>query len=406
LTSFLVGGGNVESWIIDFLKGIGIFFLHPLLYFFIFLTVIIGYNRVKKERKYFHVRIFDSISETKLMLTSGLFLGLLLSLITVGVGFVIPVGGVALIGTVTLILGLTFRLRLLSPAYVLGLVILLSIILPEWKTGNSSIDVLISELTILHPTTFSALLALLLVVEGILIMKDGGRISSPRLETSKRGRVIGAHATNSLWMLPVFLLLPGEPVSSIFPWWPLFSMGQESFALCLVPFGIGFFQRTRGSLPGESIYFTGKRVLALGIFISTLAVVTYWIPIMAIAVAILAMLGRELLSIQQRVQDDDHSYFSRRDQGLVILGIIPKSPAEKMALQVGELITKVNGIHIKSVEEFYYTLQKNRAFVKLEVVDTNGELRLVQRALYDGEHHELGILFVQDEKDGKQEQVG
>lgn len=398
--------GNVNSWMIDILKGIGVFFVHPLFYFFLLLTVVIGYRRVKKERRYFHVRIFDTISETKLMLGAGLFAGLLVSLITIGVGFVIPVGGVVLIAAVSLLLGLTFRLRFLSPAYVFGLVILLSMILPQWQTGHTLVDALISELDLIHPTTLSGLLAVLLIAEGILIMKDGSRISTPRLEHSKRGRIIGAHVSHLLWMLPVFVLLPGAPVSSVFPWWPLLSVGQQSFALCLLPFGIGFYQKTRGSLPREAVAYTGKRVIALGMFIALLAVTTYWLPVMGIAVALLAVIGRELLTIQQRVQDDEHNYFSRRDQGLVILGIIPKSPAEKMALQVGELITKVNGIQAKSVEEFYYALQKNGAFVKLEVVDHNGELRLVQRALYDGEHHELGMLFVQDEKVGKEEQVG
>ncbi|WP_246942682.1 PDZ domain-containing protein [Bacillus pinisoli] len=396
----------MENWLVDILKGIGVFFVHPLFYFFLLLTVVMGYRRVKKERSFFHVRIFDTISETKLMLTAGLFAGLVISLLTIGVGFVLPVGGVVLIAAVTLVLGLTFRLRLLSPAYVMGLVILLSMILPEWQTGHAIVDVLIAELEIIHPTTLSGLLALLLIAEGFLIMKDGSRISTPRLETSKRGRMIGSHLSNLLWMLPVFILLPGAPVTSVFPWWPLLSVGQQSFALCLLPFGIGFFQKTRGSLPKGAIVYTGKRVMALGMFMAILAVTTYWLPMMSIAVALLAMIGRELLTIQQRVQDDDHHYFSRRDQGLVILGIIPKSPAEKMALQVGEFITKVNGSQVKSVEEFYYALQKNAAFVKLEVVDHNGELRLVQRALYDGEHHELGMLFVQDEKVGKVEQVG
>ena len=37
------------------------------------------------------------------------------------------------------------------------------------------------------------------------------------------------------------------------------------------------------------------------------------------------------------------------------------------------------------------------AFCKLEVLDTNGELRLAQTALYAGGHHELGIVFVEQE---------
>ncbi len=53
----------------------------------------------------------------------------------------------------------------------------------------------------------------------------------------------------------------------------------------------------------------------------------------------------------------------------------------------------------KSAEEFYDALQTKTtgAFCKLEVLDTNGELRLAQTALYAGGHHELGIVFVEQE---------
>lgn len=211
----------MDSWLFEFLKGIGRFFLHPLFYFFIFITLVVGYNRVKRERKFFHVRIFDSISELKYMSSRGVFLGLILSLIMIGAGVVIPTGALAIITIVSLVLGLTFRLRWLSPAYVLGLTLLLSITLPGLSTGVVWIDSMLAELTSIHPTALSLLLGLLLIVEGILISKDGSRISSPRFETSKRGRLIGSHVSNRLWMLPIFVLLPGEAVSSVFPWWPL-----------------------------------------------------------------------------------------------------------------------------------------------------------------------------------------
>jgi S1-C subfamily serine protease len=118
------------------------------------------------------------------------------------------------------------------------------------------------------------------------------------------------------------------------------------------------------------------------------------------------MVGREIITIRQRINDNAAAfYFSKRDQGLMILGILPHSPAEKMNLQVGEMIMKVNGQAVKTVEEFYEALQKNGAFCKLEVIGYNGEIRFVQGALYVGEHHELGILFVQDDKKWETEAV-
>lgn len=82
----------------------------------------------------------------------------------------------------------------------------------------------------------------------------------------------------------------------------------------------------------------------------------------------------------------------------MILGILLNSPASKMDLKVGEIISKVNGQSVRDEKGFYEALQRNRAHCKLDVLDVNGEVRFVQRALYEGDHYELGILFVQDEK--------
>ena len=76
-----------------------------------------------------------------------------------------------------------------------------------------------------------------------------------------------------------------------------------------------------------------------------------------------------------------------------------------MSLQVGEVVTKVNGVKIHDEKGFYEALQKNGAHCKLEVLDVNGQVRFVQRALYEGDHHELGLLFVQEEKKWDSEAV-
>lgn len=89
--------------------------------------------------------------------------------------------------------------------------------------------------------------------------------------------------------------------------------------------------------------------------------------------------------------------FLKSKQGVKILGVIPQSPAEKMGLIKGEIISKINGTVVHKEEELYKALQKNRAYCKLEVIGNNGEMRFVQRALFEGEHYELGLLFVDDQ---------
>jgi S1-C subfamily serine protease len=137
-----------------------------------------------------------------------------------------------------------------------------------------------------------------------------------------------------------------------------------------------------------------------------LAIVSYWyVPLAVVAVA-LAFFGREWLAFFQHRQDRSQPpYFAKREQGLVILGVLPHSKAEKMALQIGDVIVKANGIPVKTENEFYEALQRNRAFCKLEVVDEEGEVRFVQGALYEDEHHELGLLFVKERENWASEAV-
>jgi S1-C subfamily serine protease len=152
-------------------------------------------------------------------------------------------------------------------------------------------------------------------------------------------------------------------------------------------------------LPKQAVKALGKRVRLLGIIILALSAAGYWFPLVSIVAVALAILGREGIAFVQRFREDGMPfYFSKKNHGLMILGIIPDSPASKMELKVGELITKVNGNLVKDEKELYEALQKNRAYCKLEVIDTNGEIRFEQRALYEGDHYELGILFVQDER--------
>ena len=200
-------------------------------------------------------------------------------------------------------------------------------------------------------------------------------------------------------MVPVFLLIPGNVLTLPYEWWPVFTIGDNTYSLMLVPFAVGMHQKIQGMLPKESIQLMGSRVIGLGIFITLVAVAGYWFPIASIVAVALAMIGREALTLSQRLQEENMPfYFSKKNHGVMILGILPESPAEKMALGVGELITKVNGTLVHDEQSFYEALQWNGAHCKLEVLDTNGQIRFVQRALYEGDHHELGILFVQDGK--------
>ncbi|WP_342432990.1 PDZ domain-containing protein [Neobacillus sp. FSL H8-0543] len=387
----------VQTWLFELLKGTGKLFLHPVFYYIVFLSGILGVMRVKRERKNFHIRAFDAYFELRQLFPFGIIAGLVISLVAVAVGIAVPFAAILLIAVFTIIWSLTANIRLVSPVYTVGAAFFAIILFAENNWTFPLFSVAFESIDYKVYPSIIVLLGLLLVAEGFLIIKNGSKGTSPKLGKSRRGQSVGNHEVRRFWIVPMFLLVPGNALTLPFEWWPVFHIGAETYSLLFVPFAVGFFQRVQGMLPKQSIELLGRQVLAFGILITLLSIVGYWYPLVSIVVAAVAIIGREVISLMQRMKDDSMPfYFSKRNNGLMILGIIPESPADKMGLQVGELVSKINGVQVRDEEVLYEAIQKNRAHCKLEVLDTNGEVRFVQRALYEGDHYELGILFVQD----------
>ncbi|MDR4433169.1 S1C family serine protease [Bacillus tequilensis] len=386
------------QWGFELLKSVGLFFLHPLFWFFIMISLFFGYVRIKRERKTFHTRIADIYDELKFTYTKGLIPGLLLSVVLGVLGISIPLGLLAIIAVITAAAALTLRANWMSAAYIVSASMLIGFGL-QINQAEPFLERFPQGFAVVWPA-MAVFLGLLIIIEGAVAYRSAHVRTSPAIVLSSRGLPIGQQLANRIWLLPLFLLVPGNGLESHVSWWPVFTIPGGSFHFLWIPYFVGFGQRVQGSLPETSIRITAKRVCILGLIVTALgAAGLLWTPLAGAAVCA-AVLGRIFLSIKQRVNDNAAPfYFSKRDQGLMVLGIIPNTPAEDLELKIGEVITKVNGIPVKNVSDFYEALQHNRAYVKLEIIGLNGEIRFDQRASYEGEHHELGILFVKDERE-------
>jgi len=386
------------GWVTELLWGAGKLLVHPLFYYSFFLALVIGYHRVKRERKDFKIRIESGYYELKNVLPLGLWIGIILSFITILAGVVIPFGAIILMGAVTVLLSCTMQFRLLSPAYVIGITLFLLFFLYDRTISIPYLGEAIAELESPLFPGLAIVMGVLIIVEGILIKRNASKKTSPKLITSNRGLTVGAHESERIWLVPLFLFVPGGEVIIPFEWWPVIGLSEQiGVTPIFVPFLLGFSQLVQTALPKEAIKVSGAKVIGLGIFIMAIAIGSIWMPVLSIVAAALAILGRELLYYSNRMAELRGTfYFTNKDHGVFILGVIPSSPADKMGLQVGEVITKVNGQHVHSESQLYEALQSNRAHCKLEVLNTNGEIRFVQKAVYEGDHYELGILFVQD----------
>lgn len=386
------------DWLIACLIGLGKLFLHPLLYVSIAYCLFIGHLRVKRERHDFNTKIYSKTMELRALLLQGIVTGLILSLLTLASGLVIPIAAIIVLTLVTVLSILTMKRRLISPAYTLGVTFFILFFLLGKDIQLPFFQDAFNELNQSVYPTLVILIGLLLIAEGFLIVRNGSKKASPQLEVSKRGQPIGVYVSQRVWMIPMFVMIPGGELPVPFEWYPVFSIGEVYLSPIVLPFLIGFRQKVHGTLPEQAIKAQGKQVWALGVLITALAVVSYWYPLLAIVTAILAILGREFLHYTQKNLDEKLPfYFSKSKLGVQILGVIPESPADKMGLVKGEFISKINGVVVREEEELYRALQKNRAHCKLEVIGINGQMRFVQRALFEGEHYELGILFLDDQ---------
>ncbi|BCB05659.1 PDZ domain-containing protein [Bacillus sp. KH172YL63] len=396
----------IELWLLEVLKGFGKLFLHPVLYVSILFAIMTGYYRVKRERRDFNTRLLDGYHDLRMMFTHGLGLGLLFSLLIVGAGVVIPPAAILLIGVITILFALTSRYQLLSAAMTVGFSYFILVMLDYFQWDLPVFSTYADDLNLGLLSSIVVLLGVLTLIEGSLIRLNGWKHTSPRLFKSARGLKVGAHLGKRLWLVPMFVLIPTGSFSLPFDWWPVFTLGTETYSLLCVPFLIGFQQLVKSTLPEVAMKHTGSRVFWLGAFTLTLAITGFWASMFSIAAAVVGIVGRAWIGYRFRAGDDAKPYFFKRQpNGVMILGILPGSPARKLTLQVGEIVLKVNGTDVNTERAFYEALQKNGAYCKLEVLGTNGENRFTQGALYEGDHHELGIIFADEASGWEQYQV-
>lgn len=383
----------------DIISGLLQLFIQPLFYFFLIVAVLMADLRVNRERHDFRVRVyslFDDIFET---IVPGLLFGLIGSVVLIAVGVVLTPGMVALIAALYVLSLVPLQLRLISPAFVVGFAVLIAYAFPDIHTGIGLVDGWIKGIRTVSLPTAALLLGILIVMEGILI-RVRGRKTTPRLLPGKRGKTIGAHEAQKFWFVPLCLLLPGGGIPGVEPW-PLTGGGGDGFSLLLVPFGFGFYRLVTDMAPKRAVANAAAESLWLGIVVIIMATIALYEDLEwpALVAAGLAIVCRIFFIIYERVRRKRNlAYFRQRDDGLTVLGVIPGSPAEKLGIRVGEWIRKVNGQQVQSESEFYEALQQNAAFCKIEVIDEAGEVRFAQGALYDGIHHELGLLFVSSPK--------
>lgn len=387
----------VQEVLIELVKGIGRFFLHPAVYVTLLFSILIGYVRVKRERRQFRTRLLWGWTEAKGFLLDGIIWALILSVISVAIGLVIPNSWLLIYSMWMLLFILLFTYQFGSAIYTIALGTATAYAM---YTFNWSLDVFtwtVSGLDILKAgiVPVAIIAGLLLIVEGVLIQKHGSAQASPKLVTTHRGIEAIVYHVKKLWLLPILLVIPGDVIPTYLPYWPQFTLGETAFSFVVFPFVIGFQQKSQHSLPIHFFAGYGKIVWQLGIVITIIAAIGYFEPLVSAIAILIGVIARLLITIIKYQQEKTGNYaVSPQSNGVMIAGVLSGSPAEKMGLLIGERIVKVNGQKVENEQELYEAVQINAAHCRLEVLDSNGELRLRQHILFRHDHYRLGLILV------------
>jgi len=387
-------------------------FVQPILYIGIILIVLQYRRQILLERKLFSTRLHSLPIEVIRSIGYGIIGGILASGLMIGLGVIFHPTEMWVVWIITMILVL-FHIRFLCLSYatgILGVVVGIAKLLPIAGVNLNNFSAWVVNLVQffqqMHIPSLIAIVAILHLVEGVLIRIQASKQATPLFVESKRGKLVGGYHIQSYWMLPMFLIVSTGTGESGFSfaseWWPLIGgavgAGASGLTIFPVPAMIGYSDLTTAYSSYEKSKSAANYLFIYSILLLGLAFLAeYWTPIQLVA-AVFAALGHEWIRFAGRFKEEKMAprYAHPRD-GLKILAIIPNTPADRMKISEGEVIKKVNGYPVTNKKELHHALQLQSAFTKLEVMDKNQQIKMVQTSIYENDHHQLGILLAPDE---------
>lgn len=314
----------------------------------------------------------------------GIIAGAIISIMLSGFGIIFNENsGIEMMFMISILL-LFFKKRYMGFVYsgaVLGAVSIILNVLAELTKTESYINV-----NILVLMTFVGLLH---IVEGILVMFDGGRGAIP-VFTNKDNKIIGGFAYNRYWALPVALFIAiTRNISSVNTsavatpdWWPIIN---RSGALLILSSAIIASIPLYGVVGYNSVSFTKEKnkkpiysgigILIYGVVLTLIAQVASFGIVGQIIVVAFAALGYELmLKIQNKIEKSGKYLYVTDDNGVAVLEVAPNSPAFESGIRRGDKILEVNRNKVTSEVEIFRTIRENFGEISFKIKKISGEI--------------------------------
>ena len=264
---------------------------------------------------------------------------------------------------------------------VLGAISILSSSLASVTNTSSYINVNILELM-----TFVGIMHML---EGILVMFDGGRGAIP-VFSNRDEKIVGGFAYNRYWALPVaiFIAITSNISTAVTSsvatpdWWPIINKSQ---ALLMLSSSIISAIPLYGVVSYNSVSFTKRKnvkpvysgvgILIYGIILTLVSQLAQFGIIGQIIVVIFAPLGHEfMIKIQNKIEKSGQYIYFTDDNGVSVLEVAPTSPAYESGIRRGDKILEVNGEKVLSEVEIFKAVRENFNEISFKVKKITGEI--------------------------------
>lgn len=314
----------------------------------------------------------------------GIIGGVIVSLMMSSLGIIFNENsGIEIMFMISILL-LFIKKRFICFSYsgaVLGMISILSGILSNITNTESYINV-----NILSLMTFVGIMH---VVEGVLVIFDGGRGAIP-VFSNRNDKIVGGFAYNRYWALPVaiFIAFSGS-ISSVTTsvvdtpnWWPIINRTETLLILSTAIIGAiplyGVIGYNSVSFTKDKIkkpIYSGVGILIYGVLLTLIAQVSQFGVVGQIVVIAFAPLGHEIMiRIQNKIEEAGKYIYVTDNDGVSVLEVSPTSPAYEAGIRRGDKIIEVNNVKTVSEVEIFKIVRDSIEEISFKIRRISGEM--------------------------------
>lgn len=383
------------------------FFIQPLFLVGLFHSFWNRRQRLAYVRETYRMNFNRSSFELTDYLFKGLLIGLFLSVISIGLGVPLTLEWYFLYQIISLVLLLFTGSRFVHPLFTFSLTSIVLFLMEQfnqkisvgWLTNLTKQSIFVDNFQpadrMSVPLNSLFLIGLLIFFTSFLMKNKDFNKLYPILRTSQRGKKIAKYQNKFLWLLPLAILVPGQLIAPLAPWWPLLNIGGRDFAVLLLPVLIGLNVTVSTQLIQDALRFIKKDLQWLAGAAGLFFVISYFYRPFTIISLALVFLGGFLIYYRHRQREKLWTFkYGPADDGLRVIAVRPGSPAERMDLAIGTIITHINDEEMTSKEDFYKVITHNRSYIRMRLKRPDGEIIMAETPLYDDDVNNLGLLLL------------